>query len=202
MFGAGHAVAKNQLQPLVEKKYISAATANILAGGIGGGFQGFVLSPTLLLKTRVMTDPVFREDLSLLKVRLCARCASRAERARPSVDDDDDDDAQTTQMSMTVGMRVIRNEGVLALMKGSGVFSLKRVGDWVTRYYFATATENLLFRRADAKRKVVAPRARARARARRMCCRRQSSRGTADCRRGDDGVDDWRLPQHAGHNTG
>ena len=48
-------------------------------------------------------------------------------------------------MSATVGMRVIRNEGVLALMKGSGVFSLKRVGDWVTRYYFATEAERFLF---------------------------------------------------------
>ena len=48
-------------------------------------------------------------------------------------------------MSMTVGMRVIRNEGVLALMKGSTVFSMKRVGDWVTRYYFATHAERLMF---------------------------------------------------------
>jgi hypothetical protein len=70
VFGFAQAFAKNQLQPLVEQKYISSSTANILAGGIGGGFQGFVLSPTLLLKTRVMTDPVFRENMSMLKVRL------------------------------------------------------------------------------------------------------------------------------------
>ena len=35
---------------------------------VGGGFQGFVLSPTLLLKTRVMTDPVFRNQMSMIEV--------------------------------------------------------------------------------------------------------------------------------------
>jgi hypothetical protein len=59
-------------------------------------------------------------------------------------------------MSVKVGMKVINNEGVLALMKGSGVFSLKRVGDWVTRYYFATEIENIMFRRGDYKRRVKA----------------------------------------------
>lgn len=62
---------------------------------------------------------------------------------------------QTTEMSVKVGMKVINNEGVLALMKGSGVFSLKRVGDWVTRYYFATEIENFMFRRGDHKRRVI-----------------------------------------------
>lgn len=47
--------------PLVEEGKISRMTAEVIAGGVGGGFQGFVLSPTLLLKTRVMTDPIFRE---------------------------------------------------------------------------------------------------------------------------------------------
>jgi hypothetical protein len=73
VFGAGHTFSKKLLQPMVEEKYMSASTANILAGGAGGGFQGFVLSPTLLLKTRVMTDPIFRENLSLSKVGLCAK---------------------------------------------------------------------------------------------------------------------------------
>jgi hypothetical protein len=61
VFGGAHAFALGQLMPLVEEKKMSKMTAEVLAGGIGGGFQGFVLSPTLLLKTRVMTDPIFRE---------------------------------------------------------------------------------------------------------------------------------------------
>ena len=62
------ASALNALQPLVHNDTLSHGTANILAGGIGGGFQGLVLSPTLLLKTRVMTDPIFREKMSLTEV--------------------------------------------------------------------------------------------------------------------------------------
>ena len=38
----------------------------VVAGGLAGGFQGYVLSPLLLLKTRVMTDPVFRESMPAL----------------------------------------------------------------------------------------------------------------------------------------
>lgn len=60
VFGWAHALAKNTLMPYADKGYISQGVAEVLAGGIGGGFQGLVLSPTLLLKTRVMTDPVFR----------------------------------------------------------------------------------------------------------------------------------------------
>lgn len=85
-----------------------------LAGGIGGGFQGYVLSPTLLLKTRVMTNPVFREKMSLFK---------------------------TTLLSFTIGFDVVRQEGLLTLMKGSNVFAMKRVFDWATRYYFADLFE-------------------------------------------------------------
>jgi hypothetical protein len=55
VFGLAHATALQVLKPLAEKKYIPMALALTLAGGIGGGFQGYILSPTLLLKTRVMT---------------------------------------------------------------------------------------------------------------------------------------------------
>jgi Mitochondrial carrier protein len=55
VFGLAHASALQTLKPLAEKGYIPMALALTLAGGIGGGFQGYVLSPTLLLKTRVMT---------------------------------------------------------------------------------------------------------------------------------------------------
>ena len=57
IFGLAHSVALTLFTSLA----ISNDLAQILAGGVGGGFQGYVLSPMLLLKTRVMTDPVFRE---------------------------------------------------------------------------------------------------------------------------------------------
>jgi hypothetical protein len=88
----------------------------------------FVLSPTLLLKTRVMTNPIFRENMTL---------------------------AETSRRATMVGMEVIRKEGALALMKGSVVFSLKRVADWTTRYMFATWFENVLYKRGDPKRKLA-----------------------------------------------
>lgn len=90
-----------------------------LAGGIGGGFQGYVLSPTLLLKTRVMTNPVFREQMSFLK---------------------------TSILSLKIGFDVVLQEGFLALMKGSNVFALKRVFDWSTRYYFSDLFISLLLK--------------------------------------------------------
>lgn len=87
-----------------------------LAGGIGGGFQGYVLSPTLLMKTRVMTNPVFREKMSLLK---------------------------TTWLSLSIGADVVKKEGMMALMKGANVFATKRVFDWSTRYFFSDICEAL-----------------------------------------------------------
>ncbi len=75
-----------------------------------------MLSPSLLLKTRVMTDPVFRADMSF---------------------------RQTCAESTRVGMRVIHNEGPRALMKGSVVFAAKRVADWATRYYFSIMVRSL-----------------------------------------------------------
>ncbi len=33
-------------------------------------------------------------------------------------------------------MDTIRAEGVMALTKGMGVFSFKRMADWTTRYFF------------------------------------------------------------------
>jgi len=84
--------------------------SQVAAGGIGGGVQGFILSPLLLLKTRVMTDPSFRTSGGMWT---------------------------TTVASTRVGMRVVQSEGVMALMKGSVVFSSKRVLDWTTRFFFA-----------------------------------------------------------------
>lgn len=114
VFGFAHAASASYLQPYVRDGTVNHIVAEVIAGGIGGGFQGVVLSPLLLLKTRVMTDPIFRQNMDL---------------------------RTTTKESARVGMNVIRKEGPLALMKGSIVFSGKRVADWSTRYMFAEGIE-------------------------------------------------------------
>eukprot|EP00592_Proboscia_alata_P006120 CAMPEP_0194355988 /NCGR_PEP_ID=MMETSP0174-20130528/3815_1 /TAXON_ID=216777 /ORGANISM="Proboscia alata, Strain PI-D3" /LENGTH=463 /DNA_ID=CAMNT_0039125487 /DNA_START=20 /DNA_END=1411 /DNA_ORIENTATION=+ len=121
VFGLAHAMALHYLKPLGEKNILHPKVLLTLAGGIAGGCQGYVLSPTLLLKTRVMTDPVFRESMSVLK---------------------------TTWLSLCIGANVISKEGIGALMKGSNVFATKRVFDWSTRYYFSDFFEGVLLKRA------------------------------------------------------
>jgi hypothetical protein len=116
VFGLAHATSIGVLLPMAEKGTIPMALALTLAGGIGGGFQGYVLSPTLLLKTRVMTNPVFREKTSMLK---------------------------TTYLSLLIGADVVKAEGFATLMKGSNVFATKRVFDWASRYFFADLFEAL-----------------------------------------------------------
>jgi len=117
VFSSAHIAMRNSLQPYVKEKKIPSQVAEVIAGGVGGGFQGLVLSPLLLLKTRVMTDPIFRQNMSLW---------------------------QTTVGSTRVGMQVIQREGISALMKGSIMFSGKRVADWSTRYMFAEGFEALI----------------------------------------------------------
>jgi hypothetical protein len=116
VFGLAHATAMGMLVPLAEDGKIPMQAALTLAGGIGGGFQGYVLSPTLLLKTRVMTNPVFRENMSILK---------------------------TTWLSFLIGFEVVKTEGITTLMKGANVFATKRVADWASRYFFADLFEDL-----------------------------------------------------------
>lgn len=111
VFGAGQAASRRVLDGMVPD-----SVAEIASGGIGGGFQGLVLSPLLLLKTRVMTNPRFRDSGNIL---------------------------QTTKASARVGVDIVRTEGAAALMKGSIVFSGKRVADWTTRYFFAEMFEEL-----------------------------------------------------------
>jgi hypothetical protein len=123
VFGLAHAMALQYLTPLADNGTLPRQLALTLAGGIAGGFQGFVLSPTLLLKTRVMTNPIFRESMSLWR---------------------------TTVQSFSIGMEVVREEGVSALMKGSNVFATKRVFDWATRFYFSDVFEALLLSQSSA----------------------------------------------------
>jgi hypothetical protein len=114
VFGLAHATATKLLVPVADDGKIPMALALTMAGGIGGGFQGYVLSPTLLMKTRVMTNPVFREQMSLLR---------------------------TTWLSLLIGFEVVKNEGFMTLMKGANVFATKRVLDWSSRYFFADSFE-------------------------------------------------------------
>jgi hypothetical protein len=116
VFGFAHATASGFLVPLAEEGKLPMTLALTLAGGIGGGFQGIVLSPTLLLKTRVMTNPIFREKMSLFR---------------------------TTWLSFLVGFDVIQKEGFMTLMKGANVFATKRVFDWSTRFFFSDLFEAL-----------------------------------------------------------
>jgi Mitochondrial carrier protein len=118
VFGWAHATARSLLVPLALRYHLSVRFAAALAGGIAGGVQGLVLSPTLLLKTRVMTQIQPKSSL-----------------------------ADSTWQSMCIGAQVIRSEGVSALMKGSGVFATKRVFDWASRYYFSDVLEALMRRR-------------------------------------------------------
>jgi hypothetical protein len=119
VFGLAHAAASGFLTPLADDGRIPMILALALAGAFGGLFQGYVLSPTLLLKTRVMTNDVFREQMNFLR---------------------------TTWLSLTIGCEVVRNEGILALMKGSNIFALKRLFDWFTRFIFSDMFEALLLR--------------------------------------------------------
>lgn len=113
VFGAGEAFSRRQLMALG----LDGQLGEVLGGGCGGLIQGYFMSPLLLLKTRVMTDPVFRTSGGVLA---------------------------TATASARVGGKVIADEGFAALMKGSGTFAVKRFLDWTTRYFFAVTVENLM----------------------------------------------------------
>lgn len=56
-FGFGQALCRRGLENV---DALPKWSKDILSGGGGGVVQGVIMSPTLLLKTRVMTDPRFR----------------------------------------------------------------------------------------------------------------------------------------------
>ena len=120
VFGFAYSIALSHLKPLVSKGVLPEQLALTLAGGIAGGFQGYVLSPTLLLKTRVMTNDAFRGSNTTMSV------------------------LNSTLLSFKIGYDVIANEGIFALMKGSNVFALKRLCDWASRYYFSGVFMHLI----------------------------------------------------------
>jgi hypothetical protein len=104
-FGFGQVVGYNLLRGRLPE-----FQREVASGGVGGLVQGVVMSPLLLLKTRVMTMPEMRHSGGVLA---------------------------TTIASTKMGALVIRNEGPAALMKGSVLFSTKRMADWTTRFFFA-----------------------------------------------------------------
>lgn len=104
-FGFGQTLGYNLL-----KGRLPEFQREVASGGVGGFVQGIVISPLLLLKTRVMTMPEMRNSGGVIA---------------------------TTIASTKIGAQVIRNEGPQALMKGSLLFSTKRMADWTTRFFFA-----------------------------------------------------------------
>ena len=77
-------------------------------------------------------DPVGREVR--LKPRVMTAPSFRGEGGRFA----------TAAASAAVGARIIRAEGAGALMKGSGIFSLKRAADWTTRFLFVVMVEEAM----------------------------------------------------------
>lgn len=122
VFSFGQAASMNSLRPLDN---LSKDQKMVISGGLGGLVQGVAMSPLLLLKTRVMTDPAFRSSGGLV---------------------------QTAVASAKVGGRIVSTEGPSALFKGVTLFSMKRAADWTTRYLFVVMVEHAM--RGDSKRKL------------------------------------------------
>ena len=59
-FGFGQAASLVMLNSIIPNGTMSDGQKMVLSGGLGGFTQGIVMSPMLLLKTRVMTDARFR----------------------------------------------------------------------------------------------------------------------------------------------
>ena len=125
-WGAMQAVAKGSvfswgqaasMQLTHSNTSLSKESKTVLSGAVGGFVQGVAMSPLLLLKTRVMTDPVFRTSGGIVATAIA---------------------------SARVGGRIVANEGPATLFKGVGVFSLKRALDWSTRYLFVVMVEEAL----------------------------------------------------------
>jgi hypothetical protein len=111
-FGGAEVVAKLLLDKV---DFLGKEQKAVLAGGMAGFCQGIVLSPLLLLKTRVMTSPLFDRNTTPWG---------------------------QLKGAGSLGKSVLK-EG--EIMKGSFVFAMKRFADWTTRYYFAGLSERVLF---------------------------------------------------------
>ena len=115
IFSYGQALSLNFINS--NNPELSKDTRMVFSGMAGGFVQGVAMSPLLLLKTRVMTDPSFRSSGSILA---------------------------TAAASFGVAGRIISTEGPQAIFKGMGAFSIKRAADWTTRYLFVVMVENAM----------------------------------------------------------
>ena len=114
-FSYGHQLAYNSLISLsIVTSYLSLKSIDIISSGLGGFFQGIVMSPLLLLKTRVITHDKFRNISGGVGATIIA--------------------------SFKIGYEIITEQGIMALTKGMRVFSFKRFCDWITRFLFVEMT--------------------------------------------------------------
>ncbi len=114
IFSWGQAFSMNYLRGVSS---LSRDQQTVASGGLGGFIQGVAMSPLLLMKTRVMTDPSFRTSGNIM---------------------------QTAAASFGVAGRIVSTEGPQALFKGVTLFSMKRAADWTTRYLFVVMVENAM----------------------------------------------------------
>lgn len=112
-FGLGHSLSKGAMKATgMDVKYPRGS--EVLSGGMGGALQGVVMSPVLLLKTRVITDESYRATGGVWS---------------------------TAKMSSKIGGQIIKREGPVALMTGAPMFITKRFFDWTTRFLFVELVE-------------------------------------------------------------
>lgn len=79
VFSFGQATA---MQFLYGNTFLNPSLTMVLTGGIGGFIQGIAMSPMLLLKTRVMTDPAFRKSGGWWDTTVSSAKVSTARRRR------------------------------------------------------------------------------------------------------------------------
>mmetsp|Transcript_18576 Transcript_18576/g.22843 ORF Transcript_18576/g.22843 Transcript_18576/m.22843 type:complete len:303 (-) Transcript_18576:6-914(-) len=99
-----------QLLSKYGSNYMDDIYLYVISASLGGAIQGIVMSPLLLLKTRVITSPKFREIKGGVY--------------------------ETTIESFKIGYFIIKNDGIMGLTVGMTLFSFKRFCDWLTRFLF------------------------------------------------------------------
>ncbi|ETO28018.1 hypothetical protein RFI_09117 [Reticulomyxa filosa] len=97
---------------------LSETQTKVIASSFGGLLQGMIWSPLLLLKTRVVTHDEFRNVKGGMFESMMA--------------------------SIKIGSEIYKKDGVFGLCKGIHIFSLKRVLDWATRYWFVEILFDLM----------------------------------------------------------
>lgn len=118
-FSFGHQCAYNFLISLPILSFLGPKGIDIISSGLGGFFQGIIMSPLLLLKTRVITHDKFRNISGGI--------------------------SQTIIASFKIGYEIITEQGIMGLTKGMKIFAIKRLCDWLTRFAFVETTMAVFF---------------------------------------------------------